>query len=45
MTIDAARLSSKGGRGVLDTTTAMINQDGDTAMTVEVVSILATRSS
>ena len=43
MTIHGARSSSKEWRGVLNSTTEMVNQNGETALSVDVVSFLATR--
>jgi acyl dehydratase len=43
MTILGTRPSSKPGRGVLNSLTEMIDQDGDVVLSLEVVSFLATR--
>ena len=44
MTIENVRPSSKGNRGVLNSTTDMVNQDGEIVMSVAVVSFLASRT-
>ena len=43
VTIQGVRPSSKGGRGVLNSVTEMVNQNGETALSVEVVSFLSAR--
>jgi acyl dehydratase len=43
MTIKSIRPSSKEGRGVLNNFNEVLNQDGETVMSLEVVSLLAAR--
>jgi acyl dehydratase len=43
MTIKSTRPSSKGGRGVINSVNEVLNQDGETVMSLDVVFLLATK--